>query len=93
VRFTTAASCTSITGGLRRTSNNAAGNRELLVSKDGTTITTGTGRIAQASPAASFLWAIGCEIGGSGSAGIDTAANQGAEFFYPIQQSSLVVAV
>lgn len=93
VRFTTPASCTAITGGLRRTSNNAGGNREILVSKDGTTITTGTGRIGQASSVSSFLWAIGCEIDGSSAAGINTAANQASEFFYPIQQSSLVVAV
>lgn len=93
VRFTTSASSTSITSGVRRTSNNAGGNRELLVSKDGTTLTTGTGRISQGSGSASFLFGIGIEIGGSGAAGIDTAANQALEFFYPIQPSSLVVAV
>lgn len=93
MRFTTSTSCTSITGGLRRTSDNAGGNRELLVSQNATTITTGTGMVTQASTFTSGLFAIGCEVGGSGAAGINTAANQSAEFFYPLQQTSRVVAV
>lgn len=90
--FAASTACTAITGGLRRTANNAGGNREILTSQNLTTATAGSGNIQGAS-AETALFCIGCEVGGSGASGQNTAAHQVAEFFQAVSENYRVVAL
>jgi hypothetical protein len=84
---------TSITGGVRRTANDANGNRTFLVSNNGTTISTANGSVAQASAGSLFLFAIGNEVGGSGATGLNVAAEQAAQFWMGTSESGIVTAL
>lgn len=65
---------TSITGGVRDTSNDAAGNRSVLMSSTSVTDDLVNGAITSAS-LTSWDFAIGWEIGGTGAQAGDTAAD------------------
>lgn len=84
---------TSITGGVRKTSNDGNGNRTFLVSNNGTTISTANGSVAQASTGSPMLFAIGCEVGGSGASGLDVVAVQAAQFWCGMSESQIVTAL
>lgn len=69
----TAEASTSITGGLRATSNDAGGNRYMFASALATTKDTTNGEIVMPSASTTFEVGIGMEIGGSGAAVPDYA--------------------
>lgn len=73
VKRSTAEAATSITGGLRATSDDAGGNRYMLASATATTKDTTNGQIALPSAAATLAFGIGSEIGGSTAAAPDQA--------------------
>jgi hypothetical protein len=90
-KFTTSTACTTLTSGLRRTSNNAGGNREIIGADKGSTITTGSGQVGVPALAGWAMYAIGCEVDGSSATGNKTAAHQLAELFYPVSVSQVIV--
>jgi hypothetical protein len=88
------AAYTAVTGGIRETSNNAAGNRTILVSNNSATITAASRRVNQSSTSVgNALFGFTSEIGGSGSAGVNTAAFQQAELFVAVAETPMVVAL
>ena len=92
IQFNTSVASTSITGGIRRTSNNAGGNRELLASAANATADTTNGRLT-ASSSTTELFGVGCEVGGSGASAATraAAAEQMEEFFAAFSESARVV--
>jgi hypothetical protein len=82
----TAAASTAITGGVRRTSD-LAGSRWILTGPRATTNDTTNGAVTTAAAATSATFGIGCEIGGSGASGQDTAANQIEEFYHLVHET------
>jgi hypothetical protein len=84
---------TTITGGVRRTANDASGNRTFLVSNNATTISTANGSIAQASAGNPLLFAIGNEVGGSGATGLNVVAEQAAQFWMGVSESGIVTSL
>lgn len=94
--FSTSTACTSLTSGLRRTSNNAGGNREIIVGSDAATFDTTNGRVTSSLLIADprrTTFAVGVELGGSGATGQNAAAAQLDEFFGVIDERGIVVAV
>lgn len=89
--FGTSTPSTSITGGVRRTSDNAGGNREILTGPSATTVDTANGRVTTGSTTQALL-GIGCEVGGSTAIGASTAANQIEEFYGFVAERGVVVA-
>lgn len=84
---------TSIAGGLRDTSNNADGNRYLLVTNNATTIDTGNKRVSQASALNTMLFGFSVELAGSSATTGDTATVQAGEFFMPGSDTAIVTAL
>jgi len=81
------------TGAIRRTSNNADGNREMLASNRTFTSDLVNGRIYQATTTnTEFLFGIGLELNGSAATGDDTANSQKAEWFSGQSETQRVVA-
>lgn len=91
VGFATAAASTSLTGGLRRTSNNGGGNREILAGQYATTKDLTNGRLTTASINAALL-GIGCEVAGSSATAQSTAANQVDEWYCAMAERAVMVA-
>jgi hypothetical protein len=91
IQFNTSVASTSITGGIRRTSNNGGGNRELLASAANATADTTNGRLTAPSSTAE-IFGVGVELGGSGATGENTAAEQMGEWFAPLSEVARVVA-
>lgn len=91
--------CTTITGGLRQTSNDAKGNRYVLVGSAGYWGTnTTTGAINQTAGPGGILryyysapFAIGSELGGSGATGINVAQAVAYEWFAGRSETARVV--
>lgn len=75
VRVVTAEAATALTGGIRATSNDAAGNRFVLTSPQTVTNDLVNGRIQQTVGASTFPCAFGFEVGGTGAATNDQAQN------------------
>jgi hypothetical protein len=92
LRFASAVPSTTLTGGLRRTTNNADGNRELLISNTATTKNTSVGSITDPTIRNSVLFGIGAEVGGSSAASLDVAARQVSEWFMSVSETQRVVA-
>jgi hypothetical protein len=90
--FSTAAASTTLTGGLRRTSHNGGGNRELLATTLSHTKDLVNGRLTIAGPSYGAEWFIGCEVAGSSATGQNTQANQFDEMFAAITETAQVVA-
>lgn len=90
-QFASSTASTTITGGLRRTSNNAGGNREIIVSATNATNDTTNGRVTTAS-IAQETFGFGCEVAGSSATGQNTAANQVEEWFAAVSERAVVVA-
>ena len=84
---------TTLTGGVRKTTNDANGHRTFLVSNNGTTISTGNGSVAQASAGNPMLFAIGIELTGSSATGLNVAAEQAAQFWMGTSESGIVTAL
>lgn len=76
---------------VRRSANNAGGNREILTGPGATTLDTTNTRVTTASVTQAML-AIGCEVGGTGAAGANTAVNQVEEFYGFVAERGVVVA-
>jgi hypothetical protein len=91
MQFATATASTSITGGIRRTSNNAAGNRELIASATNASADTTNGSLTTTS-ITQETFGVGCEVAGSSATGQNTAANQMEEWFAAISERAVVVA-
>jgi len=84
---------TTLTGGVRKTTNDGNGHRTFLVSNNGTTISTGNGSVAQASAGNPMLFAIGIELTGSSATGLNVAAEQAAQFWMGTSESGIVTAL
>lgn len=80
------AASTSITGGVRRTSD-LNGSRWILAGPTATVKDTTNGAVDTTAAATSVSFGIGCEVGGSGASGQDTAANQIDEFYRPVSET------
>lgn len=91
VGFSTATACTTLTGGLRRTSNNGGGNRELLIAESTHTKDLVNGRLT-ANAVVEETFGIGCEVAGSSATGQNTQANQFNEWFCSYRETQQVVA-
>ncbi len=92
IQFDASIPSTAITGGLHRTTNNAGGNRELLASASNASADLANGRLTAPTATTSELFGVGCEVGGSGAAGRNTAASQMEEFFAAFTETARVVA-
>jgi hypothetical protein len=90
-RLASSTATTSITGGIRRTSNNGGGNRELIASASNATADNTNGRLTGPSQT-SDTFGFGCEVAGSSAAGQNTAANQMEEWFAVVSERAVVVA-
>lgn len=87
-----AVTCVALSGGIRRDANDANGNRQILLSTNGTTNDLTNGRITQAAATNNeFIFGVTCEVGGSGASGQDTAANQAQEWVYATAERLSVV--
>lgn len=75
VAVSTVEAATALTGGIRATSNDAAGNRYVLAGAQATTNDLTNGSITSGS-VTSYDFMIGSEVGGSGAGGMETAQNQ-----------------
>lgn len=85
---------TAVSGGLRETSNNANGNRNIIVSNNGTTIDTANKRVTQASATTTpMLISYTTELAGSGSSGSAAAAFAQAELFISLAEVPMVAAL
>jgi hypothetical protein len=91
MQFATATATTALTGGIRRTSNNAAGNRELIASATNATADNTNGSLTTTS-ITQETFGIGCEVAGSSATGQNTAANQMEEWFAAVSERAVVVA-
>jgi hypothetical protein len=84
---------TSITGGLRDTSNQADGNRYFIVTDNAATIDTGNKRVTQASALGAILFAVGIDYNGtSATVGDDYIAGYN-EFFVQGSETLVVTAL
>lgn len=92
VRFSPGVAATSLTGGLRRTSNNSSGNREILISNTATTKNTSVGMLTDSTVRNSVLFGIGAEIGGSSATLQNVASLQVSEWFSAQSETQRVVA-
>ncbi len=99
VKRSSVEAATAITGGIRATANDAAGNRYLLTCTGygGGNTTTGTtndlvnGSVRRSVTVARALLGIGCEVGGSGATGKFTAQNQIYRFYGQAFETARVV--
>lgn len=88
------AAYTAVTGGLRETSNNAAGNRTILVSNNSATITAASRRVNQTSTSVGdALFGFTTELGGSGASGVDDDLVAQAELFVAMAETIMIVAL
>lgn len=103
----TGTASTTITGGLRQTSNDANGNQFVVVGSRGRGLgggvsyawqaSTGTGALTQGVVISTEWWGsapfgIGCCVDGSSATGINTAQNVAYEFFAGRSETQRVVA-
>lgn len=99
VKRTSVEAATSLTGGIRATANDAAGNRYLLTCTGyggghGTTGTTNdlvNGSVRRSVIVSRALLGIGCEVGGSGAASPFNAATQMYRFYGQAFETARVV--
>lgn len=85
----TAEAATAITGGIRATSNDAAGNRYVLATASPSGATTNNltqGHVSNAALTNVATFMVGYELAGSGSAAPNTAQNIVDEWYYPIEE-------
>ncbi len=90
--FTSTTATTAITGGLRRTSNNGSGDREIIVTPAAATANHTAGTLTVNIGARTALFGIGCEVNGSAASGRDVNGEQRDEFFGLYEERGLVVA-
>lgn len=88
--FTASTASTTLANGLRRTSNNAGGNREILFNRGSHTKDLTNGRLTDAA-LLTAPFGIGCEIAGSSATGQNTAANQLDEFLGVVTETAQIV--
>lgn len=81
VKPNTVTASTTLTGGIRATSNDAAGNRYVIYTPRGKTNDLVNGGLYLTAAANNFPFAIGIEYGGSGASSDDTAAVLSDEYF------------
>jgi hypothetical protein len=91
VRRTSAEAATAVTGGLRATSNDAAGNRYLIASHLPYTQDLVNGATWATTDTTRALFGIGCEVGGSGASAPFTASDQFLRWFCPVWETVTVV--
>jgi hypothetical protein len=95
VKRTTVEAATSITGGIRATSNDASGNRYIICGASGSTAFTKdtvNGGLYMSNVANAAVFGIGCELGGSGASTFGAAQNQAYTFFGNINETCRVVS-
>lgn len=93
IRSNEAAAFNSITGGVTKSTNDASGNRvsHLTPHTVTKTLTAGAGGLCELSvAAANFVFGVGCEIGGTGSAAPNTYDGERDAFFGWVQESARV---
>lgn len=83
---------TSLTGGIRATSNDAGGNRYVLASSKAITKDLTNGAIWLTTAGASFDFMIGSEIGGSGATSTETAQDLIFQYMGAVHERRLTVA-
>lgn len=83
---------TAGTGYIRLTANNADGNRWLSGCTVARTDDLATGTWSTTAAAYEMAFFVGAELGGSGSSGIDTAANVAAQYYAAQGERQIVVA-
>jgi hypothetical protein len=84
--MTTAEAATAITGGIRATSNDAAGNRYVIAVSQAATNSLAQGTVHITAAAAAVNAMVGFELDGSGSAAPNTAQNIVDEWHYPFEE-------
>lgn len=82
---------TGANAAVRRTTNNAGGNREIITGPAATTLDAANGRVTTGSTVQAMLM-IGCEVGGSAAVAANTAANQLEEAYGFVAERGVVVA-
>jgi hypothetical protein len=78
------------TVGLRANANDASGDRYVLVSDYGTTLTAASGRITAGALRRTLRFGVGLEVDGSGAAAGNTAATIAGEFMSAMQVTTTV---
>ena len=81
VKPNSAIASTTLTGGIRATANDAAGNRYVIYTPRAKTNDLVNGGLYLTAAASSFPFAIGIEYGGSGASTYDAEAYMSAEYF------------
>ena len=84
--MTTAEAATAITGGIRATSNDAAGNRYVIAVSQAATNDLTQGAVVKTASATSSNCMIGFELDGSSSVAPNTAQNIIDEWHYPFEE-------
>lgn len=88
----TSEAATSLTGGIRATSNDAGGNRYVLASAKAIDKELTGGSINLTTGSTSFDFMIGSEIGGSGATGTDAAQDLIYQYMGAVHERRLIVA-